>query len=99
MDIAQSIELIDVLKESYGFDIGDNSKEELCFQIAAIVLGQKWKKAKTIDLIGSMSAVTAFVFRLEREHQFAAVPHEKRHMIAIKIVTEAKIMVTQKRKN
>ena len=99
MDIAQTIELIDLLK-GYGFDIDDSSKEELCTKIAAIALSPKSEKGpKTIDVIRSTSAVAAFVFKLEREHQFAAVPHVERHMTVIEIVTEAKIMVRQQNKN
>ncbi len=75
MDIAQAIELIDVSKEIYGFNIDDRSKEELCSQIAAVVLGPNLEKGpKTIDVIGSTSAVAAFVFTMEREHQLKNGP-------------------------
>lgn len=56
------------------------------------------KGSKAIDVIGSTNAVAAFVFKLEREHQFAAIPHAERHMTVIEIVTEAKIMVRQQKK-
>lgn len=100
MDIAQAIEIISVLKEEYGFNISDGSKDELCSQIAAIVLGPNLEKGpRVIDVIGSTSAVASFVFTLECEHQFAAVPHEDRHMTVIEIVTEAKVMVRHQSKN
>jgi hypothetical protein len=100
MDIAQAIELIDVLKRNYRFDITDGSKDELCSQIAAVVLGPNLEKGpKTINVVGSTTAVAAFVFTLERQHQFAAVPHDDRHMTVIEMVTEAKVMVRQQGNN
>lgn len=86
--------------DACGFDIEDRSKEDLCAQIAAIVLGPNLEKGpKAIHIIGSTNAVAAFVFRLEREHQFAAVPHDDSHMTVIEMVTETKIMVRQQNKN
>jgi uncharacterized protein (DUF697 family) len=96
MDIAQVIDLIRLLKEQYGFDITDESKDNICSQIAAIALGSKIERGpRTINVIGSTSAVAAYVFEMETEHQFAAVPHEDRHMTVTEIVTEAKVMVKQ----
>ena len=98
MDITQVIGIIDILKNEYGFDVTDATKEELCSKIAAIALNNKERGSKTIDVIGSTNAVAAFVFEMESEHQFAAVPHTERHMTVTEIVTEAKIMVRQQTK-
>jgi hypothetical protein len=100
MDVAQVIDLIGVLKEQYGFDIMDESKEDICSQIAAIALGAKIERGpKTINVIGSTNAVAAYVFELEQAHHFAAVPHNDKHMTVTEIVTEAKVMVRQGSKN
>jgi hypothetical protein len=66
MDIAQINGLIEVLRNDYELPVTDESKEELCSLVAAALVVPTWVKgSKPLDIIGSTTAVGAFIFELE----------------------------------
>ena len=94
MDIAQIIELVEVLKSDYDLPITDNLREELCSLVAAALLVPTWVKgSKPIDIIGSTTAIGAFVYDLDEISVFTAVPNKKSNLTVLEFVTQATVVV------
>jgi hypothetical protein len=93
MDIGQIIGLVGILKENFQLPIKDSSKEELCDLVLATQCSPATEKGvRGIDVLGSTSAVAAFVFELEESFIFTAVS-DLNKMTVTEVVTEAQVMV------
>jgi hypothetical protein len=94
MDITQIIGLVEILKSEYDLPITDNSREELCSLVAEALVLPTWVKgSKPIDIIGSTTAVGAFVFDLEEASVFTAVPNKKSNPTVLEFVMQATVVV------